>query len=94
MGCVIVSDNQKDVMGLITDGDLKRHMGPDFLSREAQIVMTQNPKTIQETVLAGAAIDRMLHHYKSPISSLLVVNGEDDLTGLLRLQTLLAAGVA
>jgi arabinose-5-phosphate isomerase len=94
MGCVIVSDNQKDVMGLITDGDLKRHMGPDFLSREAQIVMTQNPKTIQETVLAGAAIDRMLHHYKSPISSLLVVNDEDDLTGLLRLQTLLAAGVA
>ena len=94
MGCVIVSNDDKSAMGLITDGDLKRHMGADFLTREAQIVMTQNPKTIEDTVLAGAAIDRMLHQYKSPISSLLTVNNDGELTGLLRLQTLLAAGVA
>ena len=94
MGCVIVSDNNQDAMGLITDGDLKRHMGPDFLTREAQIVMTQNPKTILDTTLAGAAIDIMLNKYKSPITSLLTVNNDGDLTGMLRLQTLLSSGVA
>jgi len=94
MGCVVVSQDNKTIMGLITDGDLKRHMGPDFLTREAQIVMTQNPKTIENTVLAGTAIDRMLNHYKTPISSLIVVNNSDELQGLLRLQTLLSAGVA
>ena len=94
MGCVIVSPDNRHVVGLITDGDLKRHMGSDFLTREAQIVMTQNPKTIDETVLAGAAIDIMLRKYNSPITSLLVVNHAGELTGMLRLQTLLAVGVA
>jgi len=94
MGCVIVSTDQKSAMGLITDGDLKRHMGADFLIREAQIVMTQNPKTIRDNILAGAAIEIMLHKYTTPISSLLVVNDGGDLVGMLRLQTLLAAGVA
>jgi arabinose-5-phosphate isomerase len=94
LGCVVVSDNQKTAIGLITDGDLKRHMGVDFLTREAQIVMTQNPKTIHADTLAGVAIDIMLHKYNSPISSLLVVNDDDELVGMLRLQTLLSAGVA
>lgn len=94
MGCVIVSDNQKTALGLITDGDLKRHMGPDFLTREAQIVMTQNPKTIDSDVLAGVAIDIMLNKYKSPITSLLVTDKNNNLVGILRLQSLLAAGVA
>ena len=94
MGCVIVSNDHKSAMGLITDGDLKRHMGHDFLTREAQIVMTQNPKTISENTLAGAAIDMMLRQFKSPISSLLVMNKNNQLVGMLRLQTLLARGVA
>lgn len=94
LGCVVVSDNQKTASGLITDGDLKRHMGADFLTREAQIVMTQNPKTIHQDILAGVAIDIMLHKYQSPITSLLVVNDADELVGMLRLQTLLSAGVA
>jgi arabinose-5-phosphate isomerase len=94
MGCVIVSNDNQSALGLITDGDLKRHMGEDFLKREAQTVMTQNPKTIQQDILAGAAIEIMLHQFKSPISSLLVVDDDNKLVGLLRLQTLLAAGVA
>ncbi len=94
MGCVIVSSDQSTADGLITDGDLKRHMGPDFLTRQAQIVMTQNPKTIHQGTLAGAAIEIMLHKYKSPITSLLVIDDGDNLVGMLRLQTLLASGVA
>jgi arabinose-5-phosphate isomerase len=94
MGCVVVSDDQKTPLGLITDGDLKRHMGADFLTRTAQMVMTENPKTIAHDILAGVAIDVMLHKYNSPITSLLVINDADELVGMLRLQTLLASGVA
>lgn len=94
MGCVIVSSDQNNVAGIITDGDLKRHMGDDFLSRKAEIVMTQNPKTIPQSMLAAEAIEVMLRKYKSPITSLLIVDDAGDLVGMLRLQTLLAAGVA
>ena len=94
MGCVIVTQDKKSVQGLITDGDLKRHMGPDFLSKQADAIMTPNPKTIADDVLAGAAIEIMLRQYGTPITSLIVTDNNGDITGLLRLQTLLAAGVA
>lgn len=93
MGCVIVSNNQKTPMGIITDGDLKRHMGADLLTREAQIVMTQNPKTIADRTLAVEAVDIMLNKYKQPITSLIAVDDDGTMTGMIRLQTLLAAGV-
>ena len=93
MGCVIVSTDQKEVLGIITDGDLKRHMGADLLTREAQIVMTQNPKTIADTTLAVEAVDIMLNKYKQPITSLIAVDQNGTMTGMIRLQTLLAAGV-
>jgi arabinose-5-phosphate isomerase len=92
-GCVIVSIDKKNAMGLITDGDLKRHMAPDLLGKTADIIMTGNPKTINENTLAVEAVEIMLHHYGQPITSLLVVNEHGDLTGLIRMQSLLAAGV-
>lgn len=94
MGCVIVSTDNQSAMGIITDGDLKRHMGADFLTKQAATIMTDNPKTIAETTLAGEAIDIMLRGYGTPITSLLVTNDNGDISGMLRLQTLLAAGVA
>lgn len=94
MGCVIVSNDNDTPLGLITDGDLKRHMAADFLTRRASDIMTANPKTIRDNILAGEAIDIMLHQFKSPITSLLVVDDKDKLVGMLRLQSLLAAGVA
>lgn len=94
MGCVIVSNDRKSVEGLITDGDLKRHMAPDFLTKQAGSIMTTNPKIIMDDTLAGEAIEIMLRKYGSPITSLLVTDEYGKLQGMLRLQTLLAAGVA
>ncbi|PCH99735.1 MAG: hypothetical protein COB76_04995 [Alphaproteobacteria bacterium] len=68
-------------------------MGADLLTREAQIVMTQNPKTIADTTLAVEAVDIMLNKYKQPITSLIAVDQNGTMTGMIRLQTLLAAGV-
>jgi arabinose-5-phosphate isomerase len=94
MGCVIVSPDNKHVAGLITDGDLKRHMAQDFLTKTASSIMTENPKMIAQDVLAGEAIKIMLNGSGSPITSLLVHDKGQNLVGMLRLQTLLAAGVA
>lgn len=93
MGCVIVSIDKKTVMGIITDGDLKRHMAPDLLSRKASDIMTSNPKTIPDKTLAVEAVDIMLTHYKQPITSLIAVDKDGVMAGMIRLQTLLAAGV-
>jgi arabinose-5-phosphate isomerase len=94
MGCVIVSDDGHHPLGLITDGDLKRHMAHDFLTYRADKIMSISPKTIKDTILAGEAIDIMLHKYSSPITSLLVIDNNNNLVGLLRLQSLLTTGVA
>lgn len=94
MGCVVVSSDHETADGIITDGDLKRHMAADFLTKQASVIMTENPKTIEGDTLAGEAIEIMLRRYGSPITSLLVVNSEGDLIGMLRLQILLSAGVA
>lgn len=93
MGCLIISKNRKDVMGIITDGDLKRHMNNDLLTREAQSIMTANPKTIADDTLAVEAVEIMLNRYGQPITSLIAVDKNGGMTGLIRLQTLLAAGV-
>lgn len=94
MGCVIVSDDHITARGIITDGDLKRHMGPDFLTKQAEAIMTTEPKTIAGDTLAGEAIEIMLRAYGSPITSLLVTDDNGNVQGMLRLQTLLATGVA
>lgn len=49
LGCVGVTENGV-LVGIITDGDLRRAMGPDFLAKKAREIMTVSPKTIREDV--------------------------------------------
>ena len=53
MGCVLISDDGKTLQGIITDGDLKRHMAPDLLQQPVTTVMTSSPVTISEDDLGG-----------------------------------------
>ncbi|MCB1538720.1 MAG: KpsF/GutQ family sugar-phosphate isomerase [Rhodospirillales bacterium] len=92
LGCVIVEDEKGTVAGIITDGDLKRHMSPTLLTQTAGAVMTANPKSIAPDALAAEAVDMMLRTFKTPITSLLVMK-DGRLAGLIRLQTCLQAGV-
>jgi arabinose-5-phosphate isomerase len=92
VGCVIVEDNKGGVAGIITDGDLKRHMGPQLLTQTAESVMTPHPKSIAPDALAAEAVDIMLKRFKQPITSLLVMQ-DGKLIGLIRLQACLQAGV-
>ncbi len=93
LGSVVVTDATGRLRGIITDGDLKRHMGPDLLSMAVTDVMTANPKTIPESALAAEALDIMLNHFKSPITCLVVTDNER-VSGIIRVQDCLQAGVA
>lgn len=92
LGSVVVIDKDNKVLGIITDGDLKRHMNGNLLERFVEDVMTSNPKSIEPDALAAEAVQIMLTAFKTPITSLLVIkNGT--LCGLIQLQSCYAAGV-
>ncbi len=94
LGSVIIVDNDNRLMGIITDGDLKRHMAPDLLSRKVQDIMNSAPRTIPANILAAEALDIMLTSAKSPITSLIIAGDDGKVQGLIRIQELLKAGIA
>jgi len=55
-GCAAIVDNGGALAGLITDGDLRRHMKNDLLQKKAADVMTKNPQTIGPQMLAAEAL--------------------------------------
>ncbi len=58
-GCVGVVDGKGALTGIITDGDLRRHMGRDLLDRKASEVMTRTPKVVRPDDLAAQALALM-----------------------------------
>jgi arabinose-5-phosphate isomerase len=94
LGCVIVSDDGRTPAGVITDGDLKRHMGPDLLSKPVSEVMTASPKTIEKSELAAKAVNIMTGTPDRYITNLIVVDENNQLCGLIRLQDCLQIGIS
>ena len=89
-GCVGIVDAKGDLVGIVTDGDLRRHMRPDLMTALVDEVMTKNPKTISGDLLAGEALD-MLNTAK--ITAVIVADGRTPI-GIVHLHDLLRAGVA
>lgn len=58
-GCVGLVDEAGRLIGIITDGDLRRHMGDDLLTRPAGDIMTKRPVTIRPQALAAEALGLM-----------------------------------
>ena len=56
-GCALVIDDHGALAGIITDGDLRRHMGPDLTSKIVDAVMTKNPVTLPPTALVAEALE-------------------------------------
>jgi arabinose-5-phosphate isomerase len=90
LGCLGVVDGNGQLVGIITDGDLRRHMGPTLLTAMAGQIMTPTPKTIRPTTLASAALDIL---NKSRITTLFVVERGKPI-GLVHVHDLLRASVA
>jgi arabinose-5-phosphate isomerase len=59
LGCVGIVDGEGRLIGIITDGDLRRHMGSNLLNRTVSEIMTRNPKTIDAEALASEAVNLM-----------------------------------
>src|ERR1700683_786304 len=91
-GCVGVCDDDGRLIGVITDGDLRRHMGAELLARTAADVMSLNPKTIASNRLASEAL-AMMTGRAPPTTSLFVVDEAGRPTGFIHMHDCLRAGV-
>ena len=89
-GCVGITDAAGRLVGIITDGDLRRHMRPSLLDAPVEDVMTNRPNTVRPDQLASEALE-ILNSLKRTV--LFVVEGERTV-GLVHMHDLLRAGVA
>ena len=91
-GCVGVVDDGGRLVGVVTDGDLRRHMGPELMSRLAGEVMTKAPKTVRPETLVGEAL-ALMNRATHPFTVLFVVS-EGRPVGIVHMHDLLRVGVA
>ncbi|MEQ1650356.1 MAG: KpsF/GutQ family sugar-phosphate isomerase [Hyphomicrobiaceae bacterium] len=89
-GCVGVTAADGTLAGMITDGDLRRHMGKDLLTKSAADIMTRGPNTLKPTTLASAALEQFNSKKRT---QMFVVDGGKPL-GILHVHDFLRAGVA
>ncbi len=93
LGFTTVVDGKDNLVGVITDGDLRRLMEKeeDVLSLLAGQIMTKDPRRIEESALAARALQVM---EQFEITSLVVVDGSDRTVGVIHLHDILKAGIA
>jgi arabinose-5-phosphate isomerase len=91
-GCLGVVDPDGKLVGVMTDGDLRRAMGPDLLSRTVSDIMTRAPRMIGADELAAAALS-IMNAPARPITSLFVVDADTRPVGILHIHDLLRAGL-
>lgn len=89
-GCAGVVDKKGRLSGIVTDGDLRRHMEKNLLERKASQVMTGNPVTIRSSALAAEAL--MVMNERSITSLFAVDRGIP--VGILHIHDCLRAGIA
>jgi arabinose-5-phosphate isomerase len=88
-GCVGIVDGNGAIVGIVTDGDLRRHMRPDLMTVLVDDVMTKNPKTIRGDLLASEALEIL---NSSKITTLIVAEAGRPV-GIVHLHDILRAGV-
>lgn len=89
-GCVGVVDGNGQLAGMITDGDLRRHMGDSLLARRASDIMTKRPNTLAPGTLASAALEQI----NSLKRTQMFVVDDGRPIGIVHVHDLLRAGVA
>jgi arabinose-5-phosphate isomerase len=89
-GCVAVTDDSGKLAGIITDGDLRRHMRADLLQLTVDAVMTTSPIIVRPDQLASEAL-QLLNSLKKQA---LIVVESDRPVGIVNFHDLLRAGVA
>ena len=89
-GCLGVVDGKGRLVGMITDGDLRRHMGPDLVKARVHDIMTRKPNTLSPDALASAALEQI----NSLKRTQMFVVDKGKPVGVVHVHDLLRAGVA
>jgi len=89
-GCVAITDRDDRLVGIITDGDLRRHMRADLLDARVEDIMTRSPKTVRPDQIASEVLELL---NASKITAALVVEDGRPI-GIVHLHDLLRIGVA
>ena len=89
-GCALVLEQDGTLAGIITDGDLRRHMGPDLTAKTVEAVMTKNPVTMKPNALVAEALEMV---ETRNIGAIIVAEGGKP-TGLVHVLDLLKIGAA
>jgi len=90
-GCVGVVDENGHLAGIVTDGDLRRHMRSDLMAVKVDEVMTRQPRTVTPETLGVEALEAL---NSRKISAMLVVDPDNRPCGIVHLHDLLRLGVA
>ncbi|MEA4835225.1 MAG: KpsF/GutQ family sugar-phosphate isomerase [Anaeromusa sp.] len=95
LGATSVVDAEGKLVGLITDGDIRRGLekGLDFLTHNVGELMTKQPQTITAEKLAAEALRMMEQHRPKPITVLPVVDKDGRSVGLVHVTDLLRQGI-
>ncbi len=90
-GCVAVLDADGRLCGIVTEGDMARHLTRNLAELSVDDIMTRTPKTVTKEVLATAALATLEKHH---IGALIVIDGDNRPIGLVHFHDLLRIGVA
>lgn len=92
LGCVGIVNDNGELIGMITDGDLRRKMSPELITEKVTAIMSKNPKTISPNVLAAEAVYTM-NNTGNGITNIFAVENKKPL-GVIHIHDCLRAGVA
>lgn len=87
-GCVGIVDPQNKLLGIITDGDLRRSMSSDLLNKKVDDILSKNPKTIDKDSLVETAVSLM----SGTITTLFIVDKSHKVMGILSIHDCLRIG--
>jgi arabinose-5-phosphate isomerase len=96
LGVTGVIDAGGSLIGVITDGDLRRGLqthGDAILSKRTAEVMTAGPRTVEKDVLAAQALAEMEENSPRPITCLFVLDGNKKPVGIIHLHDILKTGI-
>ncbi len=92
LGCVGILNKDGDLIGIITDGDLRRWMAPNLIEEKVSKVMTKNPRTCTADILIAEAVN-IMNNTGRGITNMFVVDGKKPI-GIVHIHDCLRAGVS
>lgn len=88
-GCALVINEDNKLVGIITDGDFRRHILEDIILSSVSDIMTKNPISVNSDVLAADAMHIM---NEKRITALPVTDNDNNLLGLVHIHDLVKLG--